>query len=148
MTEIPRATTPYHGAVVLLVALVTAPLTYAQSHQPIKHIPATIDSSTTFQTWDGFGFNYVEAAQTRNDAAFASNGTSHPDAFVIVSAIKIWKLPFKIQITGTEATRFQAYRSTQDGKEKYRDPGVHAVTDGHIVYDPPFGSVTTFMAIE
>lgn len=34
--------------------------------QPIQTIPAEIDFSNILREWDGFGFNYVEAAQTRD----------------------------------------------------------------------------------
>ncbi len=36
--------------------------------QPLRAIPAEVDFSKKLQPWDGFGFNYVEAAQTRDYA--------------------------------------------------------------------------------
>ena len=37
-----------------------------QETTPIETIPALVDFGSTMQEWDGFGFNYVEACQTRD----------------------------------------------------------------------------------
>jgi len=79
--------------------------------------------------------------------AFSSNGTSHPDAFVVTSNISIWSLPLKIRLQGTQSTRFKAFRSSEDGSEKYQEIGVFEVENGAIVYDPPKGTTTTFIAV-
>ena len=79
---------------------------------------------------------------------FGSNGTEHPDAFVVTSNVYIWGAPFKIEIKGTDAKKFQAYRTSEDGTEKFKDIGVYEVKDGAIVYDPPKGTTTTFLAVE
>ena len=80
--------------------------------------------------------------------AFSKNGTVYPDAFVVTSNISIWSLPIDISIRGTESTRFRAFRSSEDGNEKYKDIGVYEVTDGSIIYDPPAGTTTTFIAMD
>ncbi len=79
--------------------------------------------------------------------AFANNGTKHPDAFVVTSNTSIWKLPLEIEIKGTQSTRFKAFRSSEDGMEKYKEIGVFEVKNGVIIYDPPKASTTTFIAI-
>lgn len=85
------------------------------------------------------------ANPTANLIGFASNGTEHPDAFVLASNIRIWGLPYSIEVRGSKHKRFQAYRTTEDGEELYKDIGVFEVQDGRIAYDPPYGSVTTFI---
>lgn len=83
-----------------------------------------------------------------NIIAFAGNQSGHPDAFVVTSSIVIWTLPFEIEIRGTEYEQFRAFRSTQDGKEKFDDLGIYQVENGTIIYDAPYGSVTTFIGAE
>ncbi len=83
-----------------------------------------------------------------NLIAFAGAGSGHPDAFVVAGNIGIWKLPLGIRIEGTRHRRFQAYRSTQDGRERWSDLGLWPVVDGRIIYDPPKGSVTTFIGMD
>ncbi len=80
--------------------------------------------------------------------AFGSNGTGHPDAFVLTSNIHIWKRPLEIKIRGTAATRFKAFRSSEDGKEQYTEIGLFEAENGSIIYDPPPGTTTTFIAVE
>jgi hypothetical protein len=83
-----------------------------------------------------------------NLTAFAGSGSGHPDAFVVVSNIGIWKLPLAIRIDGTRHRRFQAFRSTQDGRERWVDCGVSELVGGRLLYDPPKGSVTTFLGLD
>jgi O-glycosyl hydrolase len=88
--------------------------------------------------------------------AFSSNGTSNPDAFVVMNTSKGWTNPgfsvhiqkkMDIAIKGTKAKKFRAYRT--DGKsEFYRDLGIFEVKGGKISYTATHGSVTTFFAIE
>lgn len=80
--------------------------------------------------------------------AFGSNGSGHPDAFVVSSDIRIWSLPIRIEVSGSSSKRFRAYRSSEDGKEQFTDIGVFELTDGTIIYDPPLGTSTTFIGIE
>lgn len=80
--------------------------------------------------------------------AFASNGTGHPDAFVLADDIFVWGLPFEIRITGTPYQRFKAYRTNVDGSENFDPIGEFEVVDGVIHYDPPRGTVTTFVGVE
>ncbi len=49
----------------ILLLCLTAQLN-ARPTTPIRTIPAVVDFDKKLQQWDGFGFNYVETAQTRN----------------------------------------------------------------------------------
>lgn len=80
--------------------------------------------------------------------AFGNNGSGNPDAFVVTSNIFIWGLPIEIKIKGTESTRFKAFRTTEDGEELFEDIGIIEVQEGAIIYDPPKGSTTTFIAVD
>jgi len=50
----------------LLLFLVSPLLLHSQDYPEMDAIPAEVDFSKTLQDWDGFGFNYVETAQTMN----------------------------------------------------------------------------------
>lgn len=80
--------------------------------------------------------------------AFAGNDSGHPDAFVVTSNIYIWSLPLEIRIKGTNCSRFQAFRSSEDGTEMYKDIGVFEAVNGSILYNPPRGTTTTFLAVD
>jgi len=80
--------------------------------------------------------------------AFSGNGTEHPDAFVLTSYIRIWGAPVEISISGTECTRFKAYRTNEDGSELFEEIGTYEVVDGKIIYDAPRGTTTTFIGID
>lgn len=80
--------------------------------------------------------------------AFAGADSGHPDAFVLVCNIGIWKLPYRLRVEGTRFSQFQAWRSHQDGSERWIDLGLFPVVDGHITYDPPKGTVTTFIGVQ
>lgn len=84
--------------------------------------------------------------------AFTSNGTKHPDAFIITNIHKTDQ-KVKIRIRGSKALAFEAYRTTKlpgadldEIVEKYVPVGIFQVEDGAIVMDAPAGSVTTFFA--
>ncbi len=79
--------------------------------------------------------------------AFSGNNTGQPDAFVLSSNIYIWSLPIEIRLKGTESTRFRAFRTNRDGSELYKEIGVFEAQKGSIIYDPPRGTTTTFIAI-
>ncbi len=80
--------------------------------------------------------------------AFGENGSGNPDAFVLTSNTSLWKLPLKIEIIGTKSSAFKAWRSNEDGSELFEQLGIFEVKDGAIIYDPPRGSTTTFIATE
>jgi hypothetical protein len=80
--------------------------------------------------------------------AFGSNGSRNPEAFVVTSNIFIWGSPIEIKIKGTDRSRFKAFRTTEDGEELYEDIGIYEVQNGVIIYDPPKGSTTTFIAVD
>jgi hypothetical protein len=114
----------------------------------IKAIPALIDFSVELLDWDGFYFHeftpgyYLYQQLTRagrrgmgvvecplpnpvsNLIAFAGRGSGHPDAFMLARAVRIWKLSYAIRIQGSPFRRFKAYRTTQDGEEKFQTLGV------------------------
>ena len=79
--------------------------------------------------------------------AFGKNETIHPDAFVLTSNISIWSLPLEIKISVTKSTRFIAFRSSEDRKEQFSEIGIFEVLNGSIIYDPPKGTTTTFIAV-
>ena len=119
------------------------------------------DASYTVRIWYYFykqltragrrGMSVVKAWLASPQAhiiAFGSNGSRNPDAFVVTSNIFIWGLPIEINIKGTDSTRFRAYRTTEDGEELYKEIGVYEVQNGSIIYDPPKGSTTTFIAVD
>ncbi len=76
--------------------------------------------------------------------AFASTDAENPDAFVLINLGKTKKAC--VVLRGTAATEFVAYRTTDDGKDRYREVGKIAVNNGRMVYEAPGGSVTTFFA--
>ncbi len=95
----------------------------------------------------GMAVAYSTAANSQvHIAAFAAADSGHPDAFVVSSSIAIWSLPLRIQVRGSEARRFRAFRTTEDGAERFAAIGVFELKDGAILYDPPTGSTTTFIA--
>jgi O-glycosyl hydrolase len=75
--------------------------------------------------------------------AFASNGTRHPDAIVVVNTSQD-RRRLKVRIAGTQAARFTAFRTSDH--EAYAPAGEHAVSNGVLDYEAPDGSVTTFFA--
>jgi hypothetical protein len=76
--------------------------------------------------------------------AFASNGTKHPDAFVVIN-ISDEATNLAIQVQGTAARTFQAYRTSSS--ENYISLGSKTQDNsGVIAYQAPAGSVTTFYA--
>lgn len=80
--------------------------------------------------------------------AFGKNGSKHPDAFVLTSNIRIWSLPIRIAIIGSNSKKFKAYRTSEDGKEQFEEIGIFELEDGAIIYDPPAGTTTTFIAVD
>lgn len=77
--------------------------------------------------------------------AFAANGTKHADAFVVTNQ-KPEPVKVAVRVQGGTAKAFQAFRTTEDGKDKYASVGSIAVVDGQLVYEAPGGSATTFFA--
>jgi hypothetical protein len=76
--------------------------------------------------------------------AFASNGTKHPDAFVVIN-ISDEATDLAIQVQGTAAKDFQAYRTSPS--ESYVSLGGKIrANSGIMAYRAPAGSVTTFYA--
>ena len=75
--------------------------------------------------------------------AFASAGTRHPDAFVIVNMTDE-KKPARISVAGAKARRFAAWRTTQ--AEQYQSLGSFTLAGGSLSYNLPPRSVTTFFA--
>jgi len=75
--------------------------------------------------------------------AFAANGTSNRDAFVVVNTAQQPRR-LSIRLSGTAARSFAAFRTSDHGA--YAPAGEHAVADGLLTYEAPDGSVTTFFA--
>ena len=80
--------------------------------------------------------------------AFAGAESGHPDAFVVVDNIAIWGRPFRIEIANSKYSKFAAFRSSENSKEQFQPIGEFNVDRGAITYDPPKGTVTTFIGIE
>ncbi len=79
--------------------------------------------------------------------AFAANGTSNPDAMVLVNLGKEEKL-VHVRVRGTDADRFRGYRTLDDESELYQESGEFHVRDGGFTYQAPARSVTTFFGAE
>ena len=84
--------------------------------------------------------------------AFTSNGTRHPDAFIVTNISK-YDRQVKVRIMGSKATVFEAFRTTKSPgaeldeiAEKYASVGNFTAEEGAIVTEAPAGSVTTFFA--
>jgi len=75
--------------------------------------------------------------------AFASNGTKHPDAFVVLN-MSGERRPLQIEVSGSSASSFTAYYTSDD--ERYAVLGTMAVEERAVAYDAPPRSVTTFYA--
>ncbi len=78
--------------------------------------------------------------------AFFGNNTKNPDAFVIMNLWDDREKPLGIFIKGSESKRFHAWRTTDDGREKYTDLGYYYIENGYIDYTAPPRSVVTFFA--
>jgi O-glycosyl hydrolase len=78
--------------------------------------------------------------------AFASNGTTNSDVFVVINLGG--DRTVNVRIKGSPAERFMAYRTTNDEKERYNAIGEFAPQQGTLAYRVPGGSVTTFFASE
>ena len=83
----------------------------------------------------------VEAGGGLTAIAFASNGTRHADAFVVINRGPDGR-KVRIAVSGTKASRFTAFRTSH--AESYREAGEFPVSGGSIEYDAPGASVTTF----
>ena len=83
-----------------------------------------------------------------NIIAFSGDETKNPDAFVVTSYIRIWGSPLEIEIKGTKSKKFNAFRTNEDGSELYKYIGIFEIENGKVIYDPPKGTVTTFIATE
>jgi hypothetical protein len=73
--------------------------------------------------------------------AFASNGTKHPDAFVVLNMSEEAKR-LAIEVLGTAAGSFCAYRTAEG--EQYAALGMLGLEGDVLEYDAPARSVTTF----
>jgi hypothetical protein len=90
---------------------------------------------------------------------FANNGTKYKDAFIVTNTGKENR-KIVVNVKGTSATKFNAYRTsgteTYSKREtarkqplsgdNYRDAGVYELENGKLTYEAPAGSVTTFFA--
>lgn len=74
---------------------------------------------------------------------FASNGTEHPDAFVLVNLGEARKVAVKV--LGLGCSSFGLFR-TADDLDRYEPVGQAALENGTILYDAPEQSATTFFA--
>lgn len=101
------------------------------------------------------GMKVAEASAMDSETAviaFASNGTNNPDAFIVTNINKSDQ-KIAVSINGSDATGFEAFRSTKSPgsaldeiQEKHVNLGIFKVKNGMVVFDAPSGSVTTFYA--
>mgnify|MGYP001155491147 CR=1 FL=1 len=90
----------------------------------------------------------AEARVVSNDSeigliAFAGNGTSNPDAFVVINMAD-HEVPLDLAVRGTARSVFEATRTSPD--EAYVALGDFVLQEGKIPYAAPAGSVPTFVA--
>ncbi len=90
----------------------------------------------------------AEAGKDLRVAAFARNGTSHADAFVVINLGEMAHA-VEVTVTGTAATRFRAHRTSGDASaEAFKDVGiVECSADGRLRYTSPPKAVTTFFGL-
>jgi hypothetical protein len=74
--------------------------------------------------------------------AFASNGTRHPDAFILMNLGDSEK-EIAIEVVGSKSS-FAVTRSSDT--EQYKALGDMSAPRGTVVYTSPAGSVSTFVA--
>lgn len=81
--------------------------------------------------------------------AFGKDDTNNPNAFVLVNNSDTWTKEMQVNIKGTSAKKFIAYRTTmgEDG-DRYKEIGTFEVTDGYINTTLPVSSVTTFFEVK
>ena len=122
-----------------------------------------VNDNGTFSVQSGYyfykqltraGYRGMAVVQTRlanplaHIIAFAGNNSGHPDAFIITSDIRIWSLPIEIKLKGSSNIKFKAFRTSEDGTELFKYIGLYEVKEGSIIYDPPTGTTTTFIAVD
>lgn len=154
----------YHAGVNALIpwACIQSPPTW-EGGEPNPGTAIEVDPAGSYSLTPGFhlyrqvtqagrrGMRVAEATAANPKAAilaWAGAGSGHPDAFVLVSDVSIWKLPFRIEISGSGHKRFRAFRSSADGRDAGLPLGEFVVENGAIAYDPPAGTVTTFIGVD
>jgi hypothetical protein len=78
--------------------------------------------------------------------AFGRGVSKSSDAFVVTNMNSGKEKEVLVKITGTNARKFRAFRTTEDEKEKYSEIGLFTSENGELFYEAPAGSVTTFFA--
>lgn len=78
--------------------------------------------------------------------AFGKGVSKSSDAFVVTNMNSGKEKEVLVKITGTNARKFRAFRTTEDEKEKYSEIGLFTSENGELFYEAPAGSVTTFFA--
>ncbi len=76
--------------------------------------------------------------------AFSSNGTKHPDAFVVVNTGRGDK-KISVKVKGSGGQVFDAFR-TSDEKDRYASIGTFELSGDMLVFDAPARSATTFFS--
>ena len=78
---------------------------------------------------------------------FSSNGTSNPDAFVVINVSNEDKI-LNIKLAGHISGSFDVYRSTNDEVDLYKHLGNFHIENYVLDYTAPAGSVTSFFDTE
>ena len=78
--------------------------------------------------------------------AFGSNNTQHPDAFVVINQAKRDSKDIGVEVNGSSATSWRAFRTTDNMQDEFSDIGPYSVKDGILYYTAPPRSCVTFFA--
>ncbi len=79
--------------------------------------------------------------------AFSSNGTSNPDAFVVMNLDEKDKA-LNVFTEGSKSKEFEAFRTNDEKTEQYNNIGKFENKEGLIQYLAPARSVTTFFGVK
>jgi hypothetical protein len=77
---------------------------------------------------------------------FASNGTTHPDAAVVLNKARWGSQPIRLRVLGNDSPSFRAFLTTGDLDKTYEDQGSLPVEDGWIEFDLPARSAMTLFS--
>jgi hypothetical protein len=78
--------------------------------------------------------------------AFASHGTRHPDAVVVLNKARWGSQPIRVRVLGNDRPSFRGYLTTGDLEKTYEDQGSFEVEDGWLSFDLPRRSAMTLFA--
>ena len=96
------------------------------------------------------GMKVAAVTTTRNSdidlMAFASGGTSHPNAFIVLNKNREGEKKVLIRVDGATAAKFRAVTTSEFTGQWFEDAGSFEVKNGYVEFTSPARSVTTFYA--